>query len=286
MAPHKGGKTKASYRGKGPDLQPPSTDDDAATVAPIHTGSAGPSGTATVATSAAETVERKRDTSIIWDYFSWVTVNGEKKKRCVECLKTKKITDLTGKASGTTHQWEHLEAVHPALYFELFPHKKNKTAQQSIAPHARGENMAFNKKVFWGLLAAAVVEQDVPFSLMESKKWRKAFKYGQRKAVLPSRRSLLRHIRQEYHCMAPKIKELLGATTGKVSFTTDEWTSPNKISFKAVTAHFITAAWRRVGILIGFEPVEGGHSAGDLYDIFAGVIESAEWGLSWRGCSE
>jgi hypothetical protein len=47
----------------------------------------------------------------------------------------------------------------------------------------------------------------------------------------------------------------------KVSFTFDGWTSPSSESFLAVTGHWVDDCWNLQELILGFEKIEGRHTA-------------------------
>ena len=49
-----------------------------------------------------------------------------------------------------------------------------------------------------------------------------------------------------------KIQNILVNLSGKISFTTDCWTSPSSKSFMFITAHFIDNNWKLQHILLDF----------------------------------
>jgi hypothetical protein len=78
---------------------------------------------------------------------------------------------------------------------------------------------------------------------------------------------------------------------GKVSFTTDMWSDPNKTPFMAVTAHWIEAATQETphGLqhilklradLIGFNCVPGRHDGEHLAHSFLHVLDRIS--IAWK----
>lgn len=81
-----------------------------------------------------------------------------------------------------------------------------------------------------------------------------------------------------YMELYPRIKDLLLTYPGRISFTHDMWTSPNQLAFMAVTCDFITADWEPNRITVGFEHVQGSHSAEVIYEAFVSLL-SNQWDL-------
>src|SRR6266436_2883755 len=80
---------------------------------------------------------------------------------------------------------------------------------------------------------------------------------------------------------------------GKVSFTTDMWSDPNKSPFMAVTAHWIEATTQETphgpqhilklrADLIGFHRVPGRHDGEHLAHSFLHVLDRVS--IAWKVC--
>jgi hypothetical protein len=51
------------------------------------------------------------------------------------------------------------------------------------------------------------------------------------------------------------IQEILQNLPGKISFTTDLWTSPSAKNFMAITAHFINDKWELESLVLDFAQI-------------------------------
>jgi len=80
---------------------------------------------------------------------------------------------------------------------------------------------------------------------------------------------------------------------GKISFTTDMWSDPNKTPFMAVTAHWIEATTQETSHgrqyilklradLIGFHRVPGRHDGEHLAHAFLHILDRVS--VSKKGC--
>jgi hypothetical protein len=63
------------------------------------------------------------------------------------------------------------------------------------------------------------------------------------------------------------------ANVRKVSLTVDGWTGPFQDDFLGVTAHWIDNNWVQRELVIGFEPLNGGHTAENLVEALINVLE-------------
>ena len=67
----------------------------------------------------------------------------------------------------------------------------------------------------------------------------------------------------------------LGPRT-KVSIALDAWSSPNHLTFLAMTAYYINTSWEYKEILLAFEPLEGCHSGKNLAAVVMDVLKEFE----------
>ena len=85
-----------------------------------------------------------------------------------------------------------------------------------------------------------------------------------------------------YHVLILKQKAV-----GKISFTTDAWTDPNKTSFMAVTAHWIEATGHKTlqlqADLIGFHHLPGWHTGEHLAHCFLFITDHLK--ITGKVCS-
>ena len=63
------------------------------------------------------------------------------------------------------------------------------------------------------------------------------------------------------------------ANVRKVSLTADGWTGPFQDDFLGVTVHWIDENWIQREMVIGFEPLNGSHTAENLVEALINVLE-------------
>lgn len=100
--------------------------------------------------------------------------------------------------------------------------------------------------------------------------------YLNARASPPSRATITRRISNVFSELLPAVRRAILGAPGRISFTTDEWTSPNKIAFKCVTAHWIDSEWRLKDCILGFEEVAGSHSAEALFNSFNSILDTED----------
>ncbi len=79
----------------------------------------------------------------------------------------------------------------------------------------------------------------------------------------PHRMRLRELLDHRFHVIQDELLPGLGEST-LVSIAIDCWTSPNTLSFLAITCYYITDDWEYKEELIGFEPVKGTHPGENL----------------------
>jgi len=124
-------------------------------------------------------------------------------------------------------------------------------------------------------IALWLVEDSVAFYKVESKRFRemlgsfKQFTNFQIKSAdyYRSKVTVLFQVYQQ------KMKDYFTSFTGKVSFTSDCWTSPNRYSFMSVTAHFVGEDFVLRSLLLDFIPMNKAHSGTYLAECFLRSVE-------------
>ena len=71
-----------------------------------------------------------------------------------------------------------------------------------------------------------------------------------------------------------KIQNILMNLFGKISFTTDCWTSPSSKSFMSITAHFIDNNWVLQHTLLDFIEMYDSHTGQNLKNTFILGLEN------------
>lgn len=74
---------------------------------------------------------------------------------------------------------------------------------------------------------------------------------------IPSASSIKRSIDSFYLGEQKKIQKILQEIQGRISFTTDIWTSVSIKAFMVITAHFIDTEWKLQSIILDFVQIWG-----------------------------
>jgi hypothetical protein len=113
------------------------------------------------------------------------------------------------------------------------------------------------------LLVRMAVDCKLPFQFIESVSFRSVVDYLRSctpgKAVLPSSDTFRRQMLDMYEEKSHQIKAILRGQRW-ISYTADLWTSPWKVPYFAITAHWINDEWKKKEVIIAFNRVEDKHT--------------------------
>ena len=118
-----------------------------------------------------------------------------------------------------------------------------------------------------------VIMQDQPFSVVESIEFKNMMRLARSDIKLISRDSLRADIVELWTRSRQIIRRSLMDSPGKISFATDGWSAINMDSYLGVTAHWIDKNWDLKDIIADFVPLEGPHSAENLYHAFKIAVQ-------------
>lgn len=90
---------------------------------------------------------------------------------------------------------------------------------------------------------------------------------------IPTADTIKSNIMKFYEKDKKTIQNILTNLLGKISFTTDCWTSPSAKSFMAITAHFIDNNWELKHILLDFIEIYE-HTGQNLKTAFVSALEN------------
>jgi hypothetical protein len=85
---------------------------------------------------------------------------------------------------------------------------------------------------------------------------------------LPTADTIKNKIMAYYEADKVKMETILKDLPGKISFTTDCWTSPSIKSFLSLIAHFINKEWELQNIIIDFIQMQDSHTGINIKDAF------------------
>lgn len=186
-----------------------------------------------------------------WNNFQKIKVKGTGaiKARCMFCNK-KLVGD---DRSGTRHLADHSKSC---LKRKLADSKQKILTPSFVMGEEKKANLQsyhFDPEVSRKQLAYMIIIHEYPLSMVEHGEFRK-FCHGLQPAFkMISRATLKRDIFKIYDVEKLKIMRYMERIKGRISFTTDMWTSSNKKrGFMVITAHFINDNWKLENRIIRF----------------------------------
>jgi hypothetical protein len=97
----------------------------------------------------------------------------------------------------------------------------------------------FCPKRYRELLIAAIVKHELPFSFVEYDGIREMIRYCHKDVPLISRNTAKADLVKMYLLEKQKVKSFLNVCLGRISLTSDMWTSLKTDGYICLTAHFI-----------------------------------------------
>ena len=93
--------------------------------------------------------------------------------------------------------------------------------------------------------------------------------------IIPSGDTVRNQLLRMYELKSIKIKDVLSRQRW-ISYTADLWTSPWKVPYFGVTAHWINDDWKKEEVMIAFNRVEGRHT-GAFYTTISFLQILTKW---------
>uniref|UniRef100_A0A803L3A7 Uncharacterized protein n=1 Tax=Chenopodium quinoa TaxID=63459 RepID=A0A803L3A7_CHEQI len=120
------------------------------------------------------------------------------------------------------------------------------------------------------MLSIAVVKHDLPFQFAEYSAVRKLINYINPDVKLVSRNTLKADVLKMFKREKDKLKEELSVVKGRISLTSDCWTSITTDGYMSLTAHFVDNQWNLQKKIPNFRflppPHTGVHMSDHVYD--------------------
>jgi len=133
----------------------------------------------------------------------------------------------------------------------------------------------FDSKEYTRLILNFIINNNLPFSIIESKSLKELLKYLRDVLSTINRRTIKNKLDLLYNFEFNKLKALLAKNNSKFSITLDEWNSSNNIDFLAITLHFYNNKFELRNYLIAFEYLNEDESYIDnlLSDILNNILK-------------
>ena len=216
-------------------------------------------------------LKRKRKlTSFVWRHFKMLPL-GEDKKQRAKCIKCGSEY-LADSKYGTGNLKRHLDTCLKTSYQDM---GQILIAQESGAMALKGGK--FNQEKFREMIISAMIMHDLPFNFVEYAGIRSVFHYLHPQLQLVSRNTAKADAFKLYKKEKSKIKSMLEDAPGRISFTSDAWTSLTSDGYVCLTAHFIDKNWSLQKRVLNFSFMPPPHSGVALSEKLNGLF--CEWGV-------
>ncbi|KAK9664897.1 hypothetical protein RND81_14G075600 [Saponaria officinalis] len=226
------------------------------------------------------TVSNKRQrrlTSHVWDQFEIQKepdIHGNLICKCKKCAKSY----IAKSKNGTGNLIRHLKSCKGKSLRDI-----GQFILQSKNGSLGTRLPKFNCDEFRQLVSIAIAKHNLPFQLVEYEASRNCFSYLNPDVKFFARNTIKSDIIRMYTREKDRLVDLLKATCGRVSLTSDCWTSITTDGYISLTAHFINKNWQLQKRVLNFSFLPPPHT-GAAMSVKA-ITLLKEWGIENRAFS-
>ncbi|KAL5714914.1 hypothetical protein ACHQM5_016815 [Ranunculus cassubicifolius] len=218
----------------------------------------------------------RRLISDVWNYFEILPskTNDPDEVEYAKCLKCHKVQQ-SGSKNGTGNMKKHIKRCNATTFKDV--------GQMIISQSDSSLSMKpfkFDPLVFRELIDLAIIRHDLPFQFVEYEGVREAFRYAgyaNQDIKLVSRNTAKADIVKIHGREKAKLKKLLHAIPGRISLTSDLWTSIANDGYISLTAHFIDSDWKLQKRVICFSYMPSPHTGNKICEKIHSLI--SDWGI-------
>ncbi len=151
------------------------------------------------------------------------------------------------------------------------------TIEKLFVQQTKYSSTSSRKKSIDEAVFRMIVKDMQPISVVEDEGFQSLLHVLDPRYQLPSRKSIMRMLPDEYKKQLEKIKKDI-AEVPHVALTSDLWTSRATESYITITCHFLTAAWGLKSLVLDTFKFELSHTAEHIADALLKVAE--KWDIS------
>ncbi|RYR49487.1 hypothetical protein Ahy_A07g035995 [Arachis hypogaea] len=210
----------------------------------------------------------KATISDVWIYFTKLGPGDDGIDRA-QCDGCKQKFKAGGKQYGTSTLKHHLDRCVKIDFEDIgqtLIEMQNKMGALKIDNHVSRE-----------IFAAFVIDCDVPFSIVDNKKFRNWVKYISPTLGLITRNTLKEDVLKIYLREKEKFKSTLLAIPNRVCLISDLWTSITTEDYLYLTAHFVDLNWKLQSKILSFCHMPPPHTGFELSSKIFELLN--EWGI-------
>ena len=214
---------------------------------------------ASVTTTSGSRINNRKLLSPVWKHFTLIASDepNKDKAKCNYCKK-----EFSQKqSSGTTHLHRHLKSC--------IKYKKALGSSNSNSKNTRGQTqLTFNQSTNWVYsqeksrmdLVNMIIGDELSFQFSEHSGFLTFVKGLRPNFKVCSADTIRRDTLKLYQDKKTSIRNILQNVSGRISLTTDVWTSQQQLSYSSVTVHFIDKDWKLFSFLMSFRLIRFPHT--------------------------
>lgn len=219
-------------------------------------------------------INDKRKTAVAWLCFDLDQVYEKNGANYIKCNQLRCGKELKVVKSTSSNLSMHVKKMHG----HLLQDKKRKTNQATILFSANQSVLRpFTPALFKEYIVDLFVVQDFSFLTIETPQFIKLIKLLRPETTMFKADALKKEILERFRITKIQIIKFFSSIKSRVSFTTDIWTSPNDLSFMAITAHWISPQFVVQSLLVDFLEIQGSHTGVNIEKYFSESL--IEFGL-------
>lgn len=224
-------------------------------------------------TLTSDEISRRRLNSDVWVDFDMLPLGPDKKQRC-KCKKC-----------GTTYACPSTYGT-GNLHKHLLKCKRRDTRDigQLLVTREHGSialgTKTFDQDTFRELLNAAIVMHCQPYQFVEFEGFRAVFRYLNENVQTISRNTCKSDVHKLYNREKERLKYMLQSCPGRISLTSDLWSSMISDGYLSLTAHFLDKDWILQKRVLNYSIMPPPHTAVNLTDKIYSLL--CEWGIEHK----
>jgi hypothetical protein len=216
--------------------------------------------------------KKRRKTSTAWTHFDEVPSTDPNDTRIWAKSKFCDHKYIANSSHGTGNLQKHMKVCGG---------KTNHDIQQMLLSRDQGtlsvSGSKFCPKKYRELLVGTIIKHDLPFSYVEYDGVREVHRYLRSDVPLICRNTAKADLIKMHMLEKQKVKSLLNVYHGRISLTSDLWTSLTTDGYICLIAHFIDKNWALSKRVLNFSFMPPPHNDVSLAEKICSLLE--EWGI-------
>ena len=225
--------------------------------------------------SVAEKTKRRLNADV-WDEFKMLPLGPDKKQRCA--CKRCGATYACPSTYGTSNLHKHLKSCKCRDVRDI--------GQLLISRERASLGLGtrkFDQDTFREMLVAAIVMHSQPYQFVEYEGFRAVFHYLNENLQTISRNTCKSDVHKLYNTEKGKLKCMLQSSPGRISLTSDLWSSIISDGYLSLTAHFLDKNWNLQKRVLNYTIMPPSHTAMNLTEKIYSLL--CEWGIEHKVCA-